>query len=836
MKKIKKRRIKGIVRGCLVLTLLFHSSLVSAKETEKQAQVPYIEGQVIIAVETQQYANESLQKAGSKLQLEESELKNALEECGLNKIEWIQNYEIIDSEIEEQGTEFLENASGNLEILDFYIGYYEKDREIWDVIDEIEQLNKGIKAEPNYLCYSYEEVKEYSFTEEEMEQQWYLDAIRAVDAWKTIEDNGKIPGEGSVVAVIDTGTSLAHTDLINNIWINAVEVNGEEGTDDDLNGYIDDIYGVNMVNTFTNMTDSCGHGTLMSGIIGLEARNGKGVGVAYGAKVMPIKVSKDGNFGTDMAVKGIEYAVENGADVISMSFGTYYDSYLLQTAIRSASQQCMLVAAAGNESLPTKSENVSGSEARDIYPAAYTNVIGVMGMDMQENLGDYSNWDSQPGAGGEYEIAAPGTKIYSSYLRGGYDTTTGTSPATAVTAGALAVFRSLFPDNVQYPAPALQQVFLETQKHTVQYSPTSELTFTYPVLDMVDMVEYAMTQNLICDKQSPYIEDLQKGQYKAGDYVKFEAEATDNVSIKSVKMYYRQAEETQWKSVEMNVSKQAEGDSVYEAEVNTVASKPGNMEYYYEVYDGTFYTLLGNETEPLTVWLYKNEMSALKVQPMEEMSVTGQALTPDVEIWDGQYRLILGEDYTLSYEDNIQVGTAIVYIIGKGLYIGETSTYFFILDKKEDGDVVEPEDGSQSMEESEENRQSENRENNDLTQNDNSDSPSGNENVIDSDESKRKSAIKSFKKSKVTLKRSYTKNKKKAKLSWKLSGQKAEKWYVYRSTKKNKGYKLWKVTKKKYLWVKCTKKKMYYKVVGVKRFEGKKYKSKKSEAKICIRT
>src|SRR3954462_6833743 len=92
-------------------------------------------------------------------------------------------------------------------------------------------------------------------------------------------------GKGVTVAVIDSGTNLEHTDLAPNIWTNFKEVPGN-GVDDDGNGYVDDVHGIDLTNNKpgNDLSDTTGHGTHVAGIIGAAA-NGKGViGVAYDAK------------------------------------------------------------------------------------------------------------------------------------------------------------------------------------------------------------------------------------------------------------------------------------------------------------------------------------------------------------------------------------------------------------------------------------------------------------------------------------------------------------------------------------------------------------------------
>lgn len=818
----------AVILGCLLLAAGCRERILSAADLKKET-APYVEGQVIIAVKEQ---SSKVKTMGTDTKKDAWELE--LEQCGVTDVEWIQGYPLDSKQDREISVQTAKGASA--ESVDFYVGYYEEGKKIETIITQIEQVEDVIKAEPNYICYSFAETAEYPFTEKEIENQWHLEAIRAEAAWKVLEDNGKKPGEGAVVAVVDTGVSLAHSGLINNIWKNTEEENGEEGVDDDENGYIDDIYGVNMVNSFTNMTDSCGHGTMMAGIIGLEAGNGEGVGVAYGSRIMPVKVSKDGNFGTDMAVKGIEYAVQNGADVISMSFGTYYESYMMQTAIRAAAEQCMLVAAAGNEGLPTE-DDASNEDAKNVYPAAYDDVIGVMAEDVQGDIGTYSNWDAKPGEGAEYELAAPGTLIYTSSLRGSYDTTTGTSAATAVAAGALAVWRSLYPDREKYPAAALQQLFLETQKHTIEHRIDSGHTLTYTGLDMMDMVEYAMTQDILCDTEKPVVKDETDTVYKAGNSVNFRALVTDNTGVKSVNVYYRQSGKTVWQNEVMTASTQTA--NLYETEVLTEQGYPGEMAYYLEAYDGTYYTMLGSPEAPMYLTLYKNEISALEITLPEKVSYSGQAMEPDIQIWDNGYLLTEGVDYTVSYENNIQIGTALVYIDGMGYYISQYTTYFFIVEG--DSKAGEPPVMTPAPSVSSEPAQSE--EPAALPTPEPTPVPSVSSEPTQSEEPSvppeqtlKERTVKSFQKAEPTIKRTYRNGKKKAKLCWKLSGQKVKQWYVYRSNKRNSGYRLWKKTKKKHLLIRCTKKKIFYKVVAVKTIEGRSYRSKRSEAKVCIRT
>ena len=295
-------------------------------------------------------------------------------------------------------------------------------------------------------------------TEPGLEVQWYLQDLGCLDSWVKIENSGRHPGQDIVVAVIDTGVDTTHKDLKNQLWVNTTEKNGTPGVDDDGNGYVDDIYGANITDPSSSMSDTHGHGTQMSGIIAMEAGNGGAVGVAYGTKIMPVKVAVSEEFSIGDAIKGIQYAVEKGADIISMSFATEVKSDALSSAIALASNRCILVAASGNENSNTNNPS---------YPAAYSGVTGVMAHDGTDTLTSFTNWDIDPGSGVEYEISAPGKDIVCPSLNGKYYYEDGTSHATAVVSGAMAVSLSELHASGRYPGPAsFKNYFLSNMKHT----------------------------------------------------------------------------------------------------------------------------------------------------------------------------------------------------------------------------------------------------------------------------------------------------------------------------------------------------------------------------------
>src|SRR6185369_7783276 len=179
--------------------------------------------------------------------------------------------------------------------------------------------------------------------------QWYDDLwgvkkIGAPSAWDTTA------GAGVVVAVVDTGIDFTHPDLAGNIFTNPKEIPGN-GIDDDHNGYVDDYQGWNFVASNNSPIDDHGHGTHVAGTIAASGNNGIGViGVAWQAKVMPLKgLSSTGSGWDSDLAHAIIYAADNGADVISNSWGGFGQSQTEADAVAYAySLGAVVVAAAGN--------------------------------------------------------------------------------------------------------------------------------------------------------------------------------------------------------------------------------------------------------------------------------------------------------------------------------------------------------------------------------------------------------------------------------------------------------------------------------------------------------
>lgn len=369
-----------------------------------------------------------------------------------------------------------------------------EEKDIWSIVDNTNNQNAVEIAEPVYKYYTSEESVPSAEDNKGMEKQWYLKDQKLESVWSN-EEYGNTAGEGVVVAVIDTGVDYNHEDLQDNIWTNSAEVSGTTGADDDNNGYVDDVHGINLIDTNETPMDDHGHGTHVAGIIAMENNNVGGVGIAYKSKIMPIKAGgSDGTLYSSDIAKGIEYAYKNGADVINMSFGSSAHSALIENALQDAFNSCVLVAAAGNDGKPTADCPLGG---QNMYPASYSYVIGVMAYDEANSFASFSNWDYKPNANAEYEVVAPGVNIYSTLPNGRYATWNGTSMAAPMVSAEAAILRSSLKDKSTYSSRYIMgQLVGATEDKITYYNEDIKKTYNYSKLSLTDSLTNKPKPNL----------------------------------------------------------------------------------------------------------------------------------------------------------------------------------------------------------------------------------------------------------------------------------------------------------------------------------------------------
>lgn len=379
-----------------------------------------------------------------------------------------------------------------------YKTFYEAttSEDVWATVDKLSDNENILSAEPDFV-WEKTDTTTVAATDEEINAETHFPCMDVTGVWKDCFDPAKkeAPGKGTVVAVIDTGVDYTHKDLADNIWVNEGEIPGN-GIDDDSNGYVDDVHGVDFVDGDCDPMDEHGHGTHVAGIIAMTPGNGGGVGVAYGAKIMCVRAGQaNGSFASSDIAKAIKYAADNGADVINMSFGGTGRSYLVESALQDAFPSCVLVAAAGNDGLPTNDAKQAGYLfTEDIYPAGYKYVIGVMATDNNKSLAYFSNWDFKEGSGCEYEMAAPGVGIYSTLPGNRYACWSGTSMATPNVAAAAAILRSKYTDKSKYSSRYIMgQLCSATTSRAYGFR-------SYPELNIRDSLTRQAHPNLTLDE------------------------------------------------------------------------------------------------------------------------------------------------------------------------------------------------------------------------------------------------------------------------------------------------------------------------------------------------
>lgn len=328
-------------------------------------------------------------------------------------------------------------AMGNLEIIEIPAGTSAN-----TILEAYRRSGLVEYAEPDRVVHALSQPNDTLFQNGEL---WHLNNtgqsggtpgadIHAVAAWDTQTSANNV-----IVAVLDTGIWTTHEDLAPNLWHNPGEIAGN-GIDDDGDGYIDDVSGINVITGSGNPTDDHGHGSHVAGLIGAAGNNSRGVvGVCWQVQIMACKFLNSNATGlVSDAITAINYARTKGAKIINLSWGDpAYGSQALRDAIASARDAgIIVVCACGN------SDN--NNDVNPLYPASFDldNIVAVAATTRNDVLAGFSSYGATT-----VDLGAPGESIVSCWtgVDNNYALDSGTSMAAPMVAGACALAWARYP-------------------------------------------------------------------------------------------------------------------------------------------------------------------------------------------------------------------------------------------------------------------------------------------------------------------------------------------------------------------------------------------------------
>lgn len=358
-----------------------------------------------------------------------------------------------------------------------------------DVLETCRRLEKldGISyAEPNYILetdgYTTPSVITNPSVNYTNYEKWYLEtALNIPAAWEKYQTCG----ENVVIAVIDNGFYTETSSFPEHLWDDG---NGNHGWNTANNtSDISPVYKVE--NGVSSELSDTVHGTNVAGIIGIAANKSNFIGAAYGSTLMLLKAAIDytsgdtrTKFTSASVTSAIDFARNNGANIINMSLGSAAHSSAIKNAVaRAYNSGIVLISSAGNAQ--------TGTATQPFYPAADENVIGVMASDMTDTtiLADFSNFDENDGQ--YYDITAPGVGIIgSSLLEGKVSRLSGTSQAAPLVASCAALFLSVYPGTS--PEKVYDAIKKSPTKRVKSNPEATTSTYTYKILDAVELLDY----------------------------------------------------------------------------------------------------------------------------------------------------------------------------------------------------------------------------------------------------------------------------------------------------------------------------------------------------------
>lgn len=409
--------------------------------------------------------------------------------------------------------------------------------------------------------------------------------IDAPEAWEISTGTKDV-----VVGVIDTGVDHSHADLTDNMWVNPGEIAGD-GVDNDGNGYVDDIYGINAITGAGDPMDDQGHGTHVAGTIGAKGNNAEGVaGVNHTTAIVGCKfLSAAGTGSSSDAIKCIDYMVglkNSGVNlrVLNNSWGGGGFSQAVYDSITASEQADMLfVAAAGNDAVD--------NDVNPHYPSSYDHdsVLAVAGTNHTDGMYSASQWGLT-----SVDIAAPGRNVLSTVPGNGYATFSGTSMATPHVAGAAALALAV---NPELTTAELKELIMTTGDDNAAYQ---GLTVTGKRLNVKNALDNADPTPGFNLKVTPAVQTIVAGDtatytFDVGSIAQWDGQVSlslsgnlDGASLSqttvapgtSFQLSVPTTADTQWGNYSFDVTGTS-GDLVKTTSVNLTVNPQGLNDYTY---------------------------------------------------------------------------------------------------------------------------------------------------------------------------------------------------------------------------------------------------------------
>lgn len=322
---------------------------------------------------------------------------------------------------------------------------------------------------------------------------WHLNKIELPTAWQSAK------GDGVVIAILDTGVNSSHNDLKANI-----------------------LPGWNAVSKNSDSSDIYGHGTKVAGAAAAASDNGIGVtSVAWNSSILPVRISNNSSSGTAYtsdAASGLVWAADQGADIANISYAFTSSATVSSAASYMRNKGGLVVVASGNHSLA-----LDCSDNPDIITVGAT--------DSNDNKTSWSN------SGNCLDVVAPGTSIMTTNNSGGYSAHSGTSYASPVVAGALALLKSVNPNLSNDELENILESTANKSKNAANFDPN----YGYGRIDVaaaVAMAEGGDEGTPVVDQEAPVVAITSPTENSThSGLFNITANASDNIGVSYVNLY-----------------------------------------------------------------------------------------------------------------------------------------------------------------------------------------------------------------------------------------------------------------------------------------------------------